>query len=98
MDGAGGSEDEESSGSATSSSSSSSSEEEEEDKYPLRQRRAAQTVNYNFTEYDELINSAIQVSTRFLLDNTSYKVLTCEIIGHTSKLYKFYCAWGQNFI
>lgn len=49
-----------SSGSATSSSESSEKEEEEE-MYPLRQRRAAATVKYDFQEYDELINSAIQV-------------------------------------
>ncbi|KAF4521527.1 hypothetical protein B566_EDAN012216 [Ephemera danica] len=61
--GVGGSGDEESSGTATSSSSSSSSSsEDEDDKYPLRQRRAAQTVSYSFQAYDELINSAIQVN------------------------------------
>jgi hypothetical protein len=53
--GSGESESESSSGSATSSSS------KESDKYPLRQRRAATAVNYNFTEYDELMKSAIQV-------------------------------------
>ncbi|XP_059488331.1 remodeling and spacing factor 1-like isoform X2 [Neocloeon triangulifer] len=51
-----------SSGSQTSSSSESEEQKSEEDEemYPLRQRRAAASVKYNFQEYDEMIDSAIQ--------------------------------------
>ncbi|XP_065353415.1 remodeling and spacing factor 1-like isoform X1 [Cloeon dipterum] len=55
-------EDNASSGSPTTESSASEEEKSEEDEemYPLRQRRAAATVKYDFQEYDEMINSAIQ--------------------------------------
>ncbi|XP_014241479.1 remodeling and spacing factor 1 isoform X2 [Cimex lectularius] len=42
------------------SSSSGSSDDEDEPVYQLRQRRAAGQANYRFSEYDDLINSAIQ--------------------------------------
>ena len=54
-----------------SESSESSSEESEssddEPIYQLRQRRAALQANYRFNDYDDLINSAIQVCNFCLL-------------------------------
>ena len=62
----------------SSQGSSSSSEEEqassddddgssdEEPVYQLRQRRAANNLTYRFNEYDDLINSAIQVNISLL--------------------------------
>lgn len=49
----------ESSSESDESNSESSSDEDSEPIYQLRQRRQAQT--YRFNDYDELINSAIQV-------------------------------------
>lgn len=61
--------DDEDDGSSSSEESSSSESSEtdysDEPVYQLRQRRATIQTNYRFNEFDELINSAIQVFSAF---------------------------------